>query len=162
MSFSRRTSVRVFNCVRKLTNGGCCCRGSNARYIHHSATLLAEEKIIEEPIKFSTSKAANVTPSFIKEGNEDPPPAAQPLIVAVSLAAFLIYFGILREENDLDEQMGMTLYERVEGLEEQHLENYIEHCNKKKLPSEKYVKRLEMLHKEKEARKQKNNASGQD
>lgn len=116
---------------------------------------------MEEPIKFSTSKAANVTPSFIREGNDEAP-AAQPFIVAVSLAAFLIYFGILREENDLDEQMGMTLYERVEGLEEQHLENYIKHCNKNNLPSEKYVKRLEMLKKEKEARKQENNASGQD
>jgi hypothetical protein len=33
----------------------------------------------------------------------------------------LIYFCILREENDVDEEMGKSLYERVPGLEHTQL-----------------------------------------
>lgn len=45
----------------------------------------------------------------------------QPLIVAVSMTAFILYFFLFREENDLDEQLNVGLFERVPSLEEPHL-----------------------------------------
>ena len=42
----------------------------------------------------------------------------QPVVVAISLAAFLIYFCILREENHLDLVIGETLVEVLPEMEE--------------------------------------------
>lgn len=79
-----------------------------------------------EPIKFSTSGAAGKTviPLMRKVKTEDMP-WYQPLVVVSSVAVFLIYFCILREENDIDLEFDKTLYDRIHGLEkEQLLQSY--------------------------------------
>lgn len=48
-------------------------------------------------------------------------PWYQPYIVVGSVAAFLVYFCVLREENDVDLQFNKTLYDRIQGLEKQQL-----------------------------------------
>lgn len=45
----------------------------------------------------------------------------QPVIVALSMTVFIFYFFLLREENDLDEQLNVGLFERIPHLEEPHL-----------------------------------------
>ncbi|XP_055715147.1 uncharacterized protein LOC129809357 [Phlebotomus papatasi] len=45
----------------------------------------------------------------------------QPYVVALSVTIFMIYFCILREENDIDLELQKSLYERIEGLEEAQL-----------------------------------------
>lgn len=52
-------------------------------------------------------------------------PWYQPYSVIGSVAAFMIYFCILREESDIDTEFSKTLYDRIKGLEkEQLLQSY--------------------------------------
>ncbi|XP_026490817.1 uncharacterized protein LOC113396946 [Vanessa tameamea] len=88
--------------------------------------LYSTEVKENEPIKFSTSNAArkNVQSVFRKKTPESMP-WYQPFSVVGSIAVFLIYFCILREENDVDLEFNKTLYDRIQGLEkEQLLQSY--------------------------------------
>lgn len=49
-------------------------------------------------------------------------PDYQPPIVLISLAVFLIYFCILREENDIDELLYVDLDTSLKRIEKQHKE----------------------------------------
>ncbi|XP_060802925.1 uncharacterized protein LOC106142650 [Amyelois transitella] len=76
------------------------------------------------PVKFSTSPAAKKTvmPVMRKTSNM---PWYQPYSVVGSIAVFLLYFCVLREESDLDLEFNKTLYDRIKGLEkEQLLQSY--------------------------------------
>ncbi|XP_005104842.1 uncharacterized protein LOC101864244 [Aplysia californica] len=89
---------------------------SESRSVHTGPALWKKKEISSEPIKFTTS-AANVRsmPEPV-DRNE-----YQGVIVAASLFVFLTYFLYLREENDLDEQLNVHLFDRVPGIEEPHL-----------------------------------------
>ncbi|XP_045448662.1 uncharacterized protein LOC123657123 [Melitaea cinxia] len=79
-----------------------------------------------EPIKFSTSNAAKKTvQSVFRKTTSESMPWYQPYSVVGSVAVFLIYFCVLREENDIDLEFDKTLYDRIQGLEkEQLLQSY--------------------------------------
>ena len=58
----------------------------------------------DAPYKYSTSEAyVHRSIDTFAPKPKYVPPAYQAPIVVVSLVSFLVYFGILREENDLDE-----------------------------------------------------------
>lgn len=78
----------------------------------------------DEPVKFTTSKASQWKASYTRSGEEkekDESAWFQPYVVSLSLIVFMVYFFILRDENDLDEMLGTSLYDRIEGLEEAQL-----------------------------------------
>ncbi|KOB69899.1 Uncharacterized protein OBRU01_07405 [Operophtera brumata] len=78
-----------------------------------------------EPIKFSTSGAARKTVAPVMTKTNTEIPWYQPYSVVCSVAVFLIYFCVLREENNVDLEFNKTLYERIHGLEkEQLLQSY--------------------------------------
>ncbi|CAH0719612.1 unnamed protein product, partial [Brenthis ino] len=79
-----------------------------------------------EPVKFSTSEAARrQMPSVFRNKKVESMPWYQPYSVVGSIAVFLIYFCVLREENDVDLEFDKTLYDRIKGLEkEQLLQSY--------------------------------------
>lgn len=54
-------------------------------------------------------------------------PWYQPYVVVASIATFLVYFCVLREENEMDQSLRKNLYDHIEGLEEQQLEISLEH-----------------------------------
>lgn len=58
-----------------------------------------------KPIKFSTSKASK----FFSERTSKDAPRYQETVVMTCFAIFLIYFCILREENDIDEAMAKNI-----------------------------------------------------
>lgn len=73
-------------------------------------------------------------------------PWYQPYSVVASVAVFLIYFCMLREENDVDLEFTKTLYDRVHGLEkEQLLQSYRfnKETGKSVLEIEKRLKEIE-------------------
>ena len=77
----------------------------------------------DKPVQYSTSKAASWKASTSRSGEEfHDSPWYQPYVISGSLSVFLVYFCILREENDMDEELGKSLYDRIEGLEERQLE----------------------------------------
>jgi len=77
------------------------------------------------PIKFTKSGAFNLNPLMSNQKIRDETPWFQGPLVVVSTIVFLIYFTILREENDVDGELAGKLYDRVEGLEKQDLINSI-------------------------------------
>lgn len=66
------------------------------------------EEEADEPIKFSTSKAAEPIRKPI------PKPWYHEYVVGLGWAAFGIYFGILREENDIDIMLSRDLSYHVD------------------------------------------------
>ena len=98
---------------------------------------------IDKPIKYSTSRVVTYksVDSFTVPKRDFP--KYQPWIVLLSIAVFVIYFSMLREENDLDEEMGKSLYERIPGLEESHLKIKIDYDRKHGLDTAALEKRLQ-------------------
>ena len=58
---------------------------------------------------------------------------------------FSIYFLYLREENDLDDEMGKSIFERVPGLEEQHLIGRIHYFKSQGVDTTELQQRLEEI-----------------
>lgn len=75
-----------------------------------------DEEENNEPIKYSTSKAASHLAAHTRFTPSDAP-EYQPTVVALSLAVFMIYFCILREENDVDENLYRPLSETVPNFD---------------------------------------------
>jgi len=77
----------------------------------------SEPAIDDGPVRYSTSKAHAHSPfdTFLTRRRA---PFYQPIIVTVSITTFLIYFLLLREENDVDEELERSLYDKVPGLKE--------------------------------------------
>lgn len=108
------------------------------------------------PIKFSTSRAAqhraSVSRSGAKEDNRLP---YEPTLVMTSLVIFLVYFTLIREENDIDVELQRSLYSRIQGLEEFQL-NLSLHYNKEHNKSTHDIEcRLREIAQEKEANRPK-------
>lgn len=70
----------------------------------------------DKPYQYTTSNAAKwkAAQSFRAPENDAPP--AQRWSVVASIAAFLIYFCILREENDLDQHLARPITETIPEL----------------------------------------------
>lgn len=66
-----------------------------------------EDNDVDQPIKFSTSKAAGMKVNEYRIPPGDAP-WYQGLVISACLAVFLGYFCILREENDIDLMISNT------------------------------------------------------
>lgn len=76
---------------------------------------------------------------------EDESPWFQPYVVIGSIAIFLLYFCVLREENDLDELLGTSLYDRIEGLEQSQLRTSLKYYEESGKDVSKIKERLQEL-----------------
>lgn len=87
-----------------------------------SANITKEEGSEEEdpPVIFTKSKAFKAKPTFVNPNYENRPPF-QNTSIFISLSSLMIYFFYLREENDMDELLGESLYNRIDGLEKANL-----------------------------------------
>jgi len=84
---------------------------------------LESEDDLDKPIKYSMSKAATMRIEEYRNPYKDSP-WYQGYVVSASLVAFLIYFCILRDENDIDNLIYCDLNEtlsRVKKEEEEKL-----------------------------------------
>lgn len=86
-----------------------------------------DEDELNKPIKFSTSPAAKWKAKTSRTGDSNPRLWYEPYVVTASLAIFLGYFLLLREESDIDEEFSKSLYSRIQGLEEQQLRLALEY-----------------------------------
>lgn len=95
---------------------------------YQTGNRLASSNVQEnenQPVKFSTSPAAKTTVAPVMRKTKTDMPWYQPYSVLASVTVFMIYFCILREENEVDLEFNKTLYERIHGLEkEQLLQSY--------------------------------------
>lgn len=74
------------------------------------------EEDVDHPVRYSKTKAYTYLArnSRYMEHNW---PDCQPYVIVFSLTIFMIYFCILREENDLDEMIYMPLETRLQEIE---------------------------------------------
>ncbi|XP_066246192.1 ubiquinol-cytochrome c reductase complex assembly factor 4 isoform X2 [Euwallacea similis] len=100
------------SCLRRLTY-------PNSRLL--SSHKEASEGYSDVPIKFSTSPASKYKASTSRMGVENTRLWYEPYVILSCLTVFLVYFCILREENDIDKELDKSLYSRIEGLEETQL-----------------------------------------
>lgn len=122
----------------------------SSSYFHQSSQLRSkqpndkEEEFSDEPVKYSTSSARSHSAyeTFLIKRNA---PWYQSYIVLASTSAFLLYFFVLREENDLDEEIGKSLFERIPGLEEKDLVAKISLAKSMGIDSTIYEKRLKEI-----------------
>ena len=86
-----------------------------------SSTASNQPVINNEPINYFGSEAAKWKAKKTRSGGSDEHLWYQPYVISGSLAVFLIYFCVLREENDIDRKLQGNLYDHVDGLEEMQL-----------------------------------------
>uniref|UniRef100_A0A8D8Y3I3 Uncharacterized protein n=1 Tax=Cacopsylla melanoneura TaxID=428564 RepID=A0A8D8Y3I3_9HEMI len=113
MNLSRSAGFKLF---RNLLTASIRCEPSS---IHLQSRSYARKSTLDPddaPIRFSTSGAVHGI-ADIRRIDVDDTPWYQSIAVVGSVAVFLIYFCVLREENDIDIELDKNLYDRVEGLE---------------------------------------------
>ncbi|KAK4873695.1 hypothetical protein RN001_013055 [Aquatica leii] len=76
---------------------------------------------LEKPIAYTQSPANKWKAEYSRQGTSQDRLWYEPYVVLASVAVFLVYFCILREESDVDHEFEISLYSRVKGLEEQQL-----------------------------------------
>lgn len=100
-------------------------------YGRRSLHLTTRKYKDDGPIKYSTSKASSYRAFeiYFKANPNKPSQFEQycsALIYAFSTSSFLLYFGVLREENDIDEMLSETaLFKVDEKLEASQLRERI-------------------------------------
>ncbi|CAL1285321.1 unnamed protein product [Larinioides sclopetarius] len=105
-----------------------------------------ESELKDEPIKFSTSEAGQWKAAYTARGKDYySTPKVQPLVVVTSLTAFMIYFCILREENDLDDWLRVVEKDIPYKLEEAELRAKIDNARQQRTDTSYYEKRLEEI-----------------
>ncbi|KAH8355061.1 hypothetical protein KR093_004595, partial [Drosophila rubida] len=104
-----------------------------------------EDPISNEPIKFFGSQAATWRASESRSGGSDEALWYQPYVISASLAIFLVYFCMLREESDIDLRLEGNLYDHVSGLEEVQLTVNYKYNKEHGLDTKEQEKRLTEL-----------------
>ncbi|XP_072762935.1 uncharacterized protein [Anoplolepis gracilipes] len=79
--------------------------------------------VTDQPIKYSSTKAATMRVNEYRDPYGDSMPWYQPFSVAASLAVFLVYFCILREENDIDLMLDNDLADTLSRIDNSLAEN---------------------------------------
>ncbi|KAL2715232.1 hypothetical protein V1478_014930 [Vespula squamosa] len=86
-------------------------------FLQSNRKASSKDKIVDDdnsdkPIKYSTSKAS----SWLASQTRHPLPERHPYesdVITISLIIFMIYFFLLREENDIDLSLNKSLVELV-------------------------------------------------
>ncbi|KAB7498314.1 hypothetical protein Anas_02958 [Armadillidium nasatum] len=115
-------------------------------------TDATEEIDLNEPVKFSTSKAASwnshriyLTPIGLGENVR---PSYELFFLTSSMGIFFLYFFVLREENDIDIKIDLEMYDRENSFKRKELEACIRIFKKKGKETkhlEEMLKQLEAL-----------------
>lgn len=101
------------------------------------------------PIKFSTSRAITYKARDTITGLNEERLWYEPYVIIFSIGIFLVYFCILREENDVDKELNRSLYSRIEGLEEYQLKLSLQYNLDNGLDTADITKRLAEIEQEK-------------
>ena len=99
-----------------------------SRPINHNVSTKIEEKVeisrpveleeeddLSKPVEFSKTAAAKWKAKHTREPEEVAPPY-QGLVVSLSLGTFMLYFFVLREENDVDAILYRPLSETLKEI----------------------------------------------
>lgn len=105
---------------------------------------------IDAPVKFSETQARHWKAKTTRMGAENTRLWYEPYVILTSITVFMIYFTILREENDIDEELGRSLYSRIDGLEEHQLKLSLAYNKEHNLETSAIIQRLKEIELEKQ------------
>lgn len=128
MSLFLLRNLKFLNSIRQTTFIGL----TSAARTKASSSSASEQRASttgkrDDPVKFSTSEAKkwDAMDTFVPEKGRRVPPS-QPIIIVLSVTVFLIYFLLLREENELDRKLLRPLEESVPNIKEFTLRKQIQ------------------------------------
>ena len=105
-------------------------RHSLNKSLHQNATATSTKvdnernnEYEDKPVIFTKSKGFKTPPTFMnpRAHDKESKPFLQDISIFVSLSCFMLYFFVFREENDIDEILGVSLYDRIDGLEKANI-----------------------------------------
>merc|ERR1712111_68086 len=109
-----------------------------------------DDEVDDEPIKFTGSAASKTMPHYLNEHVEDNP-TSRTISIGLSLTAFMLWFFVLREESDWDDNISRSLYDRVDHLEKTNLITAINYYQRNGMDARPLVKRLKEIEEEEAA-----------
>jgi hypothetical protein len=115
--------------IDKSTSGGSSLqfksiRGSHDDQRNRSSPNSSQNDQDDGPIQYSTSKAGNYRAADnFRLIDDDKYPPSQRHIINLSVFIFMLYFFVLREENDWDELFDKSLFDTMPQLERPILES---------------------------------------
>jgi len=89
-------------------------------------------------------------PHYLNEHVEDNP-TSRTISIGLSLTAFMLWFFVLREESDWDDNISRSLYDRVDHLEKTNLITAINYYQRNGMDARPLVKRLKEIEEEEAA-----------
>lgn len=98
--------------------------------------------IVDEPIAFFGSGAASWKAREGHSGGQEGSLWYQPYVISGSLAVFLLYFCVFREESDVDHKLSGDLFDHVAGLEVTQIKLAYNYNKEHGLPTEELERRL--------------------
>lgn len=128
-----------------------CLQRQNKRFMankivsSNSTSSSSETEENNKPIQYFGSDAAVWRAKNTRSGGSDEHLWYQPYVISASLAIFLLYFCVLREESDIDLKLEGNLYEHVQGLEEVQLTMNYKYNKENGLDNREVIKRLNEL-----------------
>lgn len=114
--------------------------GGGGGAVQFMSTSSSGEKNLNEPYKYFGSQAEKIRAFQEKTASDE----YKSYIVSASLAVFMIYFCILREPNDVDEKLGLDLYDHW-GPEVSRLKKAYDYNIKNNLPTGEITERMRAL-----------------
>lgn len=123
-------------------------RFSPAQFAQYSkaAPSSSENEDLNKPLPYFGSPAERYRGAESRQGyTEYGWPSYQPYVINGSIAIFLIYFCVLREENDIDEKLGGNLYDHVPDMELVQLKRGYIYNQENNLSNDGIEKRLKEL-----------------
>lgn len=112
-----------------------------------SSTAAEEED--DRPIRFSGSAASRMKPAYLNERNDNP--TSRTVSWFFSFLALGLWFFVLREESDWDENISRSLYDRVDNLEKTNLITAINYYARNNMDATPLIKRLKEIEAEEQA-----------
>jgi len=149
-AYHNALATAKLNSIRALSQA----TATSATGVKEEAKETSEQD--DKPISFTKSKGFKSTPTFLNPNfktSQESRPRFQDLSILISMSSFMLYFFYFREENDLDEALGVSLYSRIDGLEKANLLSSISYHEKNGLDSRALKERLAELEAEEEAAK---------
>lgn len=148
-----RTALRISKATTTLKTTTFPCKFwrpvTTSTFSTKKGNLPPEEEELNEPIKFSTSPAAKWKAKASRTGEREPRLWYEPYVIIGSFVVFTVYFLILREESDIDQEFTKSLYSRIQGLEEHQLRLALEYNKEGSLDAANIEARLSELQEEK-------------
>ncbi|KAI4456828.1 protein ccsmst1 [Holotrichia oblita] len=133
---------------RNILKRTCLLRTLGNTTINYAKDSIKVTEVFDEenkPIKYTATPAMKWQAKYSRIGTMDIRLWYEPYVIIISISIFLIYFCILREENDIDADLAKSLYEKIPGLEEQQLHVILQYNQEHGLETRDIIARLEEI-----------------